>query len=57
MGTSEIITSKQENYKKLKLKKSGQSLPKFGTGKSVLKIGCLSDTHQNHKNMMNINVY
>ena len=52
MGTSEIITSKQENYKKLKLKKSGQSLPKFGTGKSVLKIGCLSDTHQNHKNMM-----
>ena len=48
MGTSEVITSKEEKNKKLKLIKSAIFLPKFGNGKSKLTICCMSDTHENH---------
>ena len=48
MGTSEVITSKEEKYKRLKLIKSGSSLKEFGKGNNKLKICCISDTHENH---------
>jgi Icc-related predicted phosphoesterase len=48
MGTSEVISSKEEKYKKMKLKDSGDKLKKFGKGKFHLKICCISDTHENH---------
>ena len=48
MGTSEVITSKEEKYKRLKLIKSGNSLKEFGKGNNKLKICCISDTHENH---------
>ena len=51
MGTSEIITSKEEKYKKIKLIKSGKTLDKFGKGSSKLKICCVSDTHENHEKL------
>ena len=51
MGTSEIVTSKEENYKKLKLIDSGKKLDKYGTGKSKLKICCISDTHEKHERL------
>jgi Icc-related predicted phosphoesterase len=51
MGTSEIVTSKEEKYKKMVLKDSGEYIDKFGEGKSHIKICCLSDTHQNHNNI------
>ncbi|ORX76915.1 Metallo-dependent phosphatase [Anaeromyces robustus] len=51
MKTSEIITSKEENFKKLKLKESGKDLKKFGKGNSKVKICCISDTHEKHDNI------
>ena len=51
MGTSEVITSKEENYKKLKLIDSGDILDKYGNGKSKVKICCISDTHENHERL------
>ena len=51
MGTSEVITSKEENYKKLKLIDSGDRLDKYGNGKSKVKICCISDTHENHERL------
>ena len=51
MGTSEIITSKQENYKKLKLIDEGENLNKYGNGKYKLKICCISDTHEKHERL------
>ena len=54
MGTSEVITSKEEKYKKLKLVKSGSFLNQFGIGNSKVTICCISDTHENHEN---INIY
>ena len=51
MGNSEVITSKEEKNKKMKLKDHGKYLDKFGKGKSHLKICCLSDTHENHQNL------
>ena len=49
MGTSEVITSKEEKYKKLKLVKKGHFLNQFGKGNSKVTICCISDTHENHK--------
>ena len=51
MGTSEVITSKEENYKKLKLIEEGKILNKYGNGKSKLKICCISDTHEQHERL------
>ena len=51
MGTSEVITSKEENYKKLKLIEEGENLNKYGNGKYKLKICCISDTHEKHERL------
>ena len=51
MGTSEVVTSQEEKYKKLKLIKSGNSLQKFGKGNLKQKICCISDTHENHNSL------
>ena len=53
MGTSEVVTSKEENSKKLKLVKSDLFLDRFGKGKSKVKIRCISDTHEYHENLDN----
>ena len=51
MGTSEVITSKEENFKKLKLIDEGENLNKYGNGKYKLKICCISDTHEKHERL------
>ena len=52
MGTSEMITSKEEKFKKLKLIKSGNWLKEFGKGEYKFKICCISDTHENHNSLI-----
>ena len=51
MGTTDVVTSKEEKSKKLKLIKSGHFLSKFGKGNSKVTICCISDTHDNHQSL------
>ena len=52
MGTTDVITSKEDRHKKLKMKDWGNFLYKYGTGNKKLKICCISDTHENHDNLV-----
>lgn len=51
MGTSDVVTSKEGKYKKIKLIREGLFLTKFGKGNSHVKICCLSDTHGLHEHL------